>query len=291
MSTPLTVDLGAEICGSLDVAAGREWLVTNGLGGFACGTVAGLLTRRYHGLLIAAESRNAPDASSDVSGDAPGGIASRMLLVAKFDETLRYDGHAYELGANRWKSGGAVPVIAPHGFRFIERFRLQGATPVWTFTCADALIEKRVWMQDGANTTYVRYDLVRSSAAPAELEVKALVNYRDIHSTTMRANFAGSGGMEIAAVPHGLRVIARAGATPYYLLSDVAEAEPRRDWYLDFDLAEERLRGLDDHEDHLLAATFHPELSTDRRVHRYFVDMVREANNRARRAGTRHRES
>jgi predicted glycogen debranching enzyme len=261
LTAPLTVDLGAEICGSLDVAAEREWLVTNGLGGFACGTVAGALTRRYHGLLIAAESRNAPNASRGVSGDAPGGIASRMLLVAKFDETLHYDGHAYELGANRWKSGGAVPVIAPDGFRFIERFHLQGTTPVWTFACADALIEKRVWMQDGANTTYVRYDLVRSSAVPAELEVKALVNYRDIHSTTMRTDFARSGCMEITAVPHGLQVIARAGATPFYLLNEAAEAEPRREWYLNFDLAEERVRGLDDHEDHLLAGIFRARLT------------------------------
>jgi glycogen debranching enzyme len=116
-------------------------------------------------------------------------------------------------------------------------------------------------MQEGANTTYVRYDLARSSAEPAEVEVKALVNYRDFHSTTQAADFSGNGSMEIAAVPHGLCVIARAGATPFYLLSDAAATEPRHEWYLNFDLAEERLRGLDDREDHLLAGIFRAPLA------------------------------
>ncbi len=119
---------------------------------------------------------------------------------------FHYDGQTYELGANRWKSGDSVPAVAPEGFRYIERFCLQGTMPVWTFACADALIEKRVWMQDGANTTYVRYDLARSSAGPAEIEVKALVNYRDFYSTTQAANFQHNGGMEIGVVPHGLHV-------------------------------------------------------------------------------------
>ena len=141
MNVPLAVDFGSEVCGSLESACEREWLVTNGLGGYASGTVAGALTRRYHGLLVAALKPP----------------AGRTLLVSKFDEILRYDGRDYELGANRWADGS----VSPEGFRLIERFHLAGTTPVWTFACADALIEKRVWMQDGANTTFVRYDLVR----------------------------------------------------------------------------------------------------------------------------------
>src|SRR5271170_4476184 len=123
MIAPLAVDLGPEVCASLPLATAREWLVTNGLGGFASGTVAGVLTRRYHGLLVAALK-------------PPLG---RTLLVSKFDEILWYDGRSYSLGANRWKDGS----IAPDGFRFIERFRLVGTIPVWTFVCGDALIEKR----------------------------------------------------------------------------------------------------------------------------------------------------
>lgn len=232
---PSYVDFGREICGDLRAAEQLEWLVTNGLGGFASGTVAGLLTRRYHGLLVAAL-------------DPPRG---RTLLVSKVDETVEYDGRAFPLSTNRW-AGGA---IEPHGYRHMERFRLEGTTPVWTFACADALLEKRVWMQQGANTTYVRYDLVRGSR-PMSLAAKVLVNYRDFHSST----HAGEWQMRIEPVRQGLRVVAFEGATPFYLLSNSAAAEPAHDWYGNFDLAVERDRGLDDREDHLHAATFRAEL-------------------------------
>ena len=209
-----------------------------------------MLTRRYHGLLIAALD------PAGAAGGPQSSLGARTLLVSKFDETLHYDSRSYELGANCWASGGPDPTIAPEGFRFIERFQLQGTTPVWTFACADALLEKRIWMADGSNTTYVRYDLVRASAVPAQLEIKALVNYRDFHSTTHVAQIGDSGRFQITPVDHGLRVIAGQGATPFYLLSDSAQAEPQHEWYLNFDLAEERFRGLDDREDHLLAGIF-----------------------------------
>ncbi len=124
------------------------------------------------------------------------------------------------------------------------------------FACADALVEKRVGSGRREHNP-VRYDLARSSAGPAEIEVKALVNYRDFHSTTQAANFNHNGSMKLrsTAAP-SLRVVARAEAVPFYLLSDVAAAEPRHEWYLNFDLAQERLRGLDDREDHLLAGIF-----------------------------------
>ncbi len=68
------VQFGREVCGDLEAAEAREWLVTNGLGGFASGTVAGTATRRYHGLLVAA--LHPP--------------AGRTLLVAGLDESVRY---------------------------------------------------------------------------------------------------------------------------------------------------------------------------------------------------------
>src|SRR5207245_9187779 len=98
-----------------------------------------------------------PPASSDPAPKPPLG---RTLLVSKLAETAHYDGQAYPLSTNRWHGGG----VAPEGYRQIERFRLEGTPPIWTFVCADALVEKRIWMQTGANTTYVGYELLRSSA-------------------------------------------------------------------------------------------------------------------------------
>jgi predicted glycogen debranching enzyme len=229
------IDFGRDICGDLNSAEQREWLVTNGIGGFASGTVAGVLTRRYHGLLFAALK-------------PPLG---RTLLVTKLDEVAEYDGRNFALGANRW-GGGAID---PQGYRHIERFRLVGTTPVWTFAIADALLEKKIWMEQGSNTTYVRYDLVRGSS-PLKLALKALVNYRDYHSTT----HGGDWRMEITPVESGILVNAFGGATPFYLLSSAAKAEIAHDWYRNFHLAAERYRGIDDRDDHLCAAVFHVEL-------------------------------
>jgi len=235
VSTPIVVHFGPEICGTCESATEREWLVTNGRGGFACGTVAGIQTRRYHGLLIASLPQ-----------------IGRTLLVSRVEEVLRYAGNEYALSANRWASGS----VEPQGFRTIQEFRLAGSVPVWRFACADAVLEKRVWMQDNANTTFIRYNLIYGSA-PAQLEVKILVNCRDIHHTTRGAEWKTA----VTQVPGGLRVAAREGATPVYLLSDVGQAEARQEWYRDYDLPAERERGLDDHEDHLLAGIFRAQLT------------------------------
>jgi predicted glycogen debranching enzyme len=229
------IQFGREICGDFAAAESREWLVTNGIGGFASGTVSGSQTRRYHGLLVAALR-------------PPVG---RTQLVSHFDELVRYVDAEFSLAAHRW-TGGAVD---PKGFLLIEDFHLEGTKPVWTYALADALLEKRVWMRQGENTTYIQYTLLRGSG-PIEMELKALVNYREFHSLT----HAGDWHMQIEPVERGVKVVASAGATPFYLLSEAASCEPRHDWYRNCYLVEETARGLDDREDHLFAALFRVKL-------------------------------
>lgn len=230
------VGLGREICGSLEIAEQREWLVTNGMGGYASGTVSGNLTRRYHGYLVAA--LNPP--------------VGRTLLVAKLEEIATYGGSDYPLSSNRWASGA----VEPKGYLNINSFRLEGATPVWRFAFCDALLEKRIWMRQGENTTYVQYVFV-SAIHPLRLAIKALVNYRDFHSST----HAGDWRMRVDSVERGLQITAFDGATPFYLLSTDSKLEPRHEWYRDFFLPAERERGLDDKEDHLLAGIGNIELA------------------------------
>jgi predicted glycogen debranching enzyme len=229
------LDVGREITGDLAIAERREWLCTNGIGGFASGTVAGTLTRRYHGLLVAAL---APP-------------LGRTLLVAKVEDRIEYGGVTHELSVNHWADGA----IAPSGHLALERFGLDGTTPMWTYACHEALVAKRVWMEPGANTTYVRYTLVRGSE-PVVLDLAVLVNYRDYHGSTR-----GGWTMDVAPVEHGVRVIAFPGARPILLLSSGGGAVPAHAWYHGFDLARERERGLDAVEDHLHAATFRGSLS------------------------------
>src|SRR5437879_4862295 len=235
------VSFGREICGFLEQAEQREWLVTNGIGGFASGTVSGNLTRRYHGLLIAA--LHPP--------------VGRTQLVAKLDETVRHAGIEYAVATNRWLSGA----VEPKGYLNIESFRLEGTTPIWQFALGDALVEKRIWMSQGENTTYVQYTLLRGGQS-LELELKALVNYRDFHSST----HAGDWQMRVEPIEDGVQINAFDGATPYYLLSAEAEFETRHEWHRDCFLPLAKYRGLDDREDHLLAAIFSTELALNESV-------------------------
>jgi predicted glycogen debranching enzyme len=235
VSEQAEVQFGREICGDFAAAESREWLVTNGIGGYASGTVSGGQTRRYHGLLVAALR-------------PPVG---RTQLVSYFDELVRYAGADFSLATHRWASGA----IDPKGFLLIEDFHLEGAKPVWTYALADALLEKRVWMRQGENTTYIQYTLVRGSG-PIEMELKAFVNYRDFHSLT----HAGDWRMGIEPFERGVKVVASDGATPFYLLSAEASCEQHHVWSRDCYLAQETARGLDDREDHLFAALFRAKL-------------------------------
>lgn len=110
---PSTIRLTRAICGDLGQAERREWWLANCLGGYASGTIAGSLTRRYHGLLIA------PIASP----------LGRRLILAKADATVIEGSQSWSLFTNRWKSGA----ISPAGHIRIGSFELDYSIPVWTY--------------------------------------------------------------------------------------------------------------------------------------------------------------
>ncbi|MGI0491190.1 amylo-alpha-1,6-glucosidase [Alkalinema pantanalense CENA528] len=229
------IQLGREICGRSEIASTREWFVTNGIGGYAAGTIAGSLTRRYHGILIAALQ-------------PPLG---RTLLVSKVEERIGYGDRRYELSTNVWRDGS----IHPQGYQYIEQFALEGSIPTWRYACADALLEKQIWMQQGENTTYISYRLLRATQ-PLMLQANVLVNYRDYHSDTQNAWSMDVRSINSEIPIQGVKIQAFPDAAPIYLLSDRATATPAHNWYYGFDLAVERYRGLSDREHHLHAATF-----------------------------------
>lgn len=231
-------EIGLPSPSSPETVTATEWLVTNGIGGYAAGTVGNALTRRYHGVLVAAL-------------DPPTG---RTVLVSKLEETVRYLDRTCPLFTNRWNAKDSP--LTPSGYLRLARFRLEGTTPVWSYTCADAWLEKRVWMAPGANTTYTRYDL-HHATAPLTLDVKALVHYRDHHTNRS----ADGRNMAIESVRGGLRVTAFKGATPFYLLHSDGKITPHHSWYRNYFLSSESDRGLDPTGDHLHAATVRASLS------------------------------
>src|SRR5688572_5638387 len=114
------VAFGREITGDLEAGLRREWLVTNGLGGYASATVPGVLTRSYHGLLVAAL-------------EPP---VARTVLVAGSVDWATYGAVRYPLSTHMFGDGA----VTPDGYRQLESFRLEGTLPVWTYAVADALI-------------------------------------------------------------------------------------------------------------------------------------------------------
>lgn len=218
------MSFGREICGDLNAGFRREWLVTNGIGGYASGALLGVSSRSYHGLLVA--SLQPP--------------VARTVLVGSSVEQATYQGRRYWISTNEYADG----VFAPDGYRNLMEFRLEGSLPVWTYSIADALVERRLWMVHGKNTTYVSFRVLRANG-PVDLEITPLVTYRDHHTLT-----SGQGWhMQVEAQKHGATDHAFEGATPLRMLTDSGDFRPTGRWYWNFRYREEGARGLNDHGD------------------------------------------
>jgi 4-alpha-glucanotransferase len=238
---PQIVRFGREVCGDLAQAERREWWLANGVGGYAAGTVAGTLTRRYHGLLIAPVT-------------PPLG---RFLVLAKADARVIDGEREYPLFSNRWGGGS----IDPAGHLSIESFRLEGRMPVWTFACGEARIEQRIWLEPGANVSYVVFRLARGTLNPIRslsLKIALLVNARDHHSSGRPHAFAPA----IESDGGELRVC-HPGWFTLYVKARGGQIATQSDWYDNFDLPLERERGLPDRDSHLLAGEATLTLSAD----------------------------
>jgi len=136
----------------------REWLVTNGLGGYASGTIGGVATRRYHGLLIAALP-------------APLG---RMLLLSHLTERIRLpEGTTVDL----WGEERVSNILNVFGADYLREFRLERGLPVWTYDIDGTIVEKRVLMPHGQNTVYISYRLLEGQPS-VRLKLQPMLHFR-----------------------------------------------------------------------------------------------------------------
>ena len=232
--------LHRDTLGDFDGATRREWLLTNGIGGFAAGSVAGAATRRYHGLLVAA--LHPP--------------VGRTLLVAKLDVAALYNDKTHALSSNEYADG----TVDPHGYRLIEQFALEGTIPTWTYAIGDAQLVQRVWMEHGTNATYVQFELVRASQT-LQLNVAPLCTYRDYHSQ-YRGRFEPS----VSPTSSGFSINAYSGARRYSVSSDRGVFQAEASWYWNFKHRVESERGLDDVEDLLRPGAFVIDLEPGQRI-------------------------
>ncbi|MEN3340445.1 MAG: hypothetical protein V7647_4121 [Acidobacteriota bacterium] len=170
-----------------DPSPRREWLVTNGLGGYASGTVAGIVTRRYHGLLVA-------------SLPAPLG---RMVMLNHLLERARLaSGAVLWLGDEQEVSGPNAADRTEH----LAEFRLENGLPVWTYRMHGTVIEKRVLMPHGQNTVHVTYRLL-DGKEPVRLSLRPSLHFRPYESPV---NAASGQAFTISAVHRRYEVCADA---------------------------------------------------------------------------------
>jgi predicted glycogen debranching enzyme len=221
----LPIEFDKLICTDLAQASSREWLETNGIGGFASSTIAGVNTRRYHGLLVAAVKPP----------------VARFVLLSKLEETLWLGRKRAELSVNRYP--GAVH---PEGHRLLDSFRLD-PFPVFTYAIDDVELEKSVFLVQGENTVVVQYKLFGDPAGrPVELEVRALVAYRDYHGTAhanphIRADVTAGNGIASISPYDGLPAL--------HFGHNGESIDKTGCWYYNFEYERERERGLDYRED------------------------------------------
>lgn len=209
--------IGPEVCGNLDGSRHLEWLVSNGRGAYAMGTVPLMLTRRYHGLLVATQQ-------------SPG---DRHLLLAKLEPTVTLAGQSYELASNDYPG-----TAHPHGYQHLERF-CSLPWPRWDWRVGQALLCQELFMVPGRDITVVCYRLVEG-CDELTLALRPLCTSRN-HHLMLPASVLGE--PEIAQGVNGLRLHWPHRAMLFLSYNGIYTRQPA--WYYDFVLSLEAERGYD----------------------------------------------
>jgi len=225
-----TFAFGPQVCADLAGASGgayREWLVADGAGGFASGTVSGLRTRRYHGLLV-----------------VPAAAGGRNVGLVSLDPVLTLPGGAQvKLSTHEWASGA----VSPAGHRHLERFDLVDGLPRWRWRVGDLVLERELAMAHGQSSVGVVHRLV-AAPGPVRLTLTALCTWRDSHS----ARRAGE-PLTTTKVAGGVVV-----EDAYRLAGPGWRA--RGEWWYDAYSRQEAARGFDPVEDLWCAGSFNATL-------------------------------
>lgn len=211
------------IYSDFDTVRSLEWIETNGLGGYASGTVSGANTRRYHGLLIAAT--NPP--------------VGRISLLAKLDETLTIGEHSYELGTNQYPG-----VLHPSGYLYLTHFE-RDLFPEFTYSVAGVVLKKTIAAVHCENSTLVVYDVLEAPAA-FTMDLLPLYSSRDLHSVC----HANDNISPYYLLDEGIfRTLNYHGNPELFVSIPGSEFKESKAWYHNIEYAIDQERGLDYQED------------------------------------------
>ncbi len=151
---------------SLEKGLDKEWIITNGIGGYSSSTIIGANTRKYHGLLVAPIM-------------PPG---NRQLILSKIDEALEIEGKTYNLYTNVCKNN------ISNGYKHLKKFEKE-YIPIFTYEVEDTLIKKFICLEHGKNTVGVYY-YIKNGKKASKLTLAPIVNFRGFHTTNTNENFA-----------------------------------------------------------------------------------------------------
>lgn len=213
--------LDEQQCRNLAVSKEREWLLTNGIGGFAMGTPSQANTRRYHGLLVAATQPP----------------ATRYVLLAGVDAFVQ-SGLSNPIGLSTNQYPGAT---YPEGYLYLKHFHVDNEA-AWVFKAADMEIEKSLRMHPGVNACTLEYENIGEK--PFTLTLRPLVSHKNYH-----ANFVESAGYpQQLSFPKDRTAIVHDGIS-LWISHPGAERSVVQGWYYRFEHEEEVVRGLSPRDD------------------------------------------
>ena len=219
---------------NLEDGLSKEWLITNGIGGFCSSTIIGANTRKYHGLLIAPLTPP----------------ARRYLILSKLDEAVIIDGNEYGLYTNIGKN------YISKGYKYQELFKKE-YIPIFTYKVKDVTITKMICMEYGKNTVGVYYK-IKNDGNEAKLTIAPLLNFRDFHSMSTNHNFELKQTINKNKVKV---VIDKNAAYPIYMkMSEGIYIEHKNDTFNNMFYIEEEKRGFYPEENHTVSGVFEVEI-------------------------------
>jgi predicted glycogen debranching enzyme len=229
----VTIAFNAEACANFDFGMNTEWLCTNGLGGYASGTITGANARKYHGYLVVAAR---PPIQRYV---VLSGVEDRVILPA--GKTPDAPSTAVDLCTNEF-----VDIVNPQGYKNLISFTL-GHGPVWRFQVGDAIIEKSITLAHGLDTVVVRYVLISSkSKEPLKLQLQPMLAGRDFHATIQ---FEQRPAWTVSSTPDSIQLQAPQCPVKLFLTHNADRFNVNALWWYNFEFRMERQRGYPDRED------------------------------------------
>jgi predicted glycogen debranching enzyme len=208
----------------------KEWLITNGIGGYASGSLAGANTRRYHGLLVA--SLNPP--------------TNRKVLVSKIEESIALQrNHVVEISSNQYPGA-----IHPQGYQYLKSFE-QNPLPTFQYEINGHLLEKTIFMVYGRNATVVEYKNLGNQSIP--LSLTPFFVDKGYHELFKEGRIFDFYYEKIGPI---LKIHSRYGAPPLYVKQEGSQFVETRYWIKNLEYEMEKYRGMDYHEDAAVIGKF-----------------------------------